>query len=36
MAQDGAEMTALFSIMIGSFKELDSRLTKIENAVNKR
>jgi len=30
MGEDGAEMTALFSIMIGAIKELDARMEKLE------
>jgi hypothetical protein len=31
IGEDGAEMTALFSIMLGAIKELDGRLTMLEN-----
>jgi len=33
-AQDGIEMTSIFSIMIGALKELDNRVKALENKVN--
>jgi len=35
-AEDGIEMTSIFSIMIGAFKELDARLEKIEKTIDKK